>query len=105
MDSALTIEQKKPDVGAIALPEKDFELEIFDYTDKGVEYRYEADDFDFEYDDFMIRVFGLVITRLNDEKPDIWFDELELWEEDKVDISNKEAYLFGEKLKQSLNIQ
>lgn len=95
--------QDKLDIKTIKFSENEIELPIFDNVEDGTEYRFSAIAYDFEEEDFLVRC-DVTIKRMNEDEPDIWIDNIELWDEDEVKISKQEAFEIEQKLKKSLKI-
>lgn len=91
------------DIKNLVFDEFDIELPVFDYTEDGTEYRFEAKGFEFEQDDFLVRC-DIVITRSNLDDPDVWIENIELWFDEKEPLAEDQKIELTEKLKKSLNI-
>lgn len=91
------------DIKNLTISDREIELDVFDYVKNGTEYRFDAKSYDLEEESFLVRC-DLLITRTNDEEPDIWIDNIELWEDDRIEISNEEAFIIEQKIKKSLTI-
>lgn len=91
------------DIKNLTISDREIELDVFDYVKEGTEYRFDVKPYDFEEESFLVRC-DLLITRTNDGDPSIWIDNIELWEEDRIEISNEEAFIVEQKIKKSLTI-
>lgn len=91
------------DIKNLTISDREIELDVFDYVKNGTEYRFDAKSYDLEEESFLVRC-DLLITRTNDEEPDIWIDNIELWEDDRIEISKEEAFIIEQKIKKSLTI-